>query len=918
MRPLRIECRTSQQRPTAAWLMDGGDAAIWLAEVTRWGVDDSRCRFHVLPRSADDLAPGSVLVVTGGQTPRCAPAAAPFGVLAGKIFLPVDAVLLPTATDAELVGMASCEALVFHPALGAVACERALTAADLLRAPSELDEPFADARTVRLAHPRIEAIGFRASETPGGMFGGMRDDIGTEPPADLSPTDDEPSAGPLSRGWRKLRELALRASRKFVAGEGSGGGGGPIGKVREWVEERLRSLGDELERIRNREIHRLLEKLRNDPDEALRHALPLAGPPGRGLAPPSANLGERVPDFNLRNLGGGRPADSWNVNYELQRQLRENYVRLAERERQLGRFRRAAYIYAELLGDLASAALVLKEGHHWSEAALVYRDHLHKAIEAARCFVEARMPAEAVAIFEKERAWEELGELHRKLGDPAAAGTAFRKWVDELLAARQPLKAAEVLVDRLQSREAALALLASQWPGGAMAEACVMRLFELHGEAGEHPAARAALASLSARESRFGGSHSLLIWLAYVARRYPDRSVSLLSEDTGRRCIARELPTATHEEKKRLVSRLNEFGSRDRLLPRDVQRFLDIPPRPVPSAPHSSPGRNPGLASLTLYHEHRSALREVVWKNAVAGDQFIVMAGFSLPGVAAIRLGFDWREDLATWRFSDGDSSSRLILAEQEKDLCDTFLAAFSVAPLDSRVILSSPRVKSGFAIGTPSWAANVLAAATGTSALWLLRAAPHGWVVSGHKRDGALVGQFAIDATLNPAALAEMPPDWHPAIAAHQTDIAVSYAHVLVVYRSRPGVHRQVVECDAPILGLVAAPRWVEPHVAVVMADRVDICWLGDDDPVVFPAIRDLDAQPVAGFAIEGTLVVIAGNVGFLVEADKNGRRKIARFRWEGSVPVAVLRGPVAQTFFVVESGGRVTVWRFSSEDLR
>jgi len=910
MRPLRLEYRNSALRPPAAWLIDGGDAAAWLAEIARWGVDDSRCRLQVLPRSSHDLTAGSVLVLTAGQTPAVAPAAAPFGIVAGKIFLPTDAALLPAATDAELAALVSGEAIVFHPALGAITCGHPLAIADLLRVATEMDEPFADVRPVHLAYPRIEAIGFRVQESLGDMLDGMRDGIGSEPPATLEPTPDEPSGTPLARSLRKLREGALRAGARLIAGSGKGG---PLGKMREWVEKRLRALGEELENVRNREIRRLLEKFRDNPDEALRHALPLAAPPNRGLAPPSAHLGERTPDFNLNRLRGGGPGDAWRLDQELRRKLRENYVRVAERERQLGRFRRAAYIYAELLGDLASAALVLKEGRHWREAAMLYRDHLRMPLDAARCFVEARMPAEAVPLFEKENAWGELGGLYRKLGDNAAADSAFRAFVRKLLESGMPRVASVFLITQLNARDEALAILAAQWPDGAEPDACVKRLFELHGKAGEHAAACDAIGSLLAQISRSGPTTPVPEWLADVARNYPDRAVRLVAEDAGRQRIAHSLPAAAFAERKRLISRLNDLAPEDRLLPRDVRRFLDAPPPRLPAAPRKSPMPEPGHTVLTLHRVHQIPHRGFKWTKAVAGNQAIVVAGFTTRSVHVTRLEFDGASAETSWSLETAAAPPRFIMTPPGVHLSHIFLAVASAAPLLIQTLRgTSEATIAERSIGTPSWADSVLDAAMGTSAIWLLRAAPHGWVISGHKGDGSLVGQFALEAALNPAAMSAVPPDWHPTIVACNGAVLVSYVHLLVIFRG--GVGRQVVDCDAAILGLVSSPHWALPHVAVVMPDGVDICWLNDKEPAIFPAIRDLETQPVAGFSSDSTLIVIAGAAGYLITPDRQGWRKVTRFEWDGTVPAAaILPGPSAQTFTVVEHTGRVTVWRFS-----
>ena len=82
-------------------------------------------------------------------------------------------------------------------------------------------------------------------------------------------------------------------------------------------------------------------------------------------------------------------------------QLRAKYMELAGREMRLGRYRRAAYIYAHLLGDLTNAAAALIAGKHWREAAVLYRDRLKRPEMAAKCLEQGGLWAEAIEFYEQ-------------------------------------------------------------------------------------------------------------------------------------------------------------------------------------------------------------------------------------------------------------------------------------------------------------------------------------------------------------------------------------------------------------------------------------------------------------------------------------------------------------------------------------
>src|SRR5436190_21747239 len=158
-----------------------------------------------------------------------------------------------------------------------------------------------------------------------------------------------------------------------------------------------------------------MDLLAKDPDRALKYALPVGGEGHRGLAPPSNRLGERDTSFNLGRLGGGGPADFWDLPNEYRQRLVARYRELANRELRLGRYRRAAYIFAELLSDLEAAATALTAGRHWREAAILYRDRLNRPLDVAHCLEQGGLWAEAVALYESMQVYQKAGDLVRKL-----------------------------------------------------------------------------------------------------------------------------------------------------------------------------------------------------------------------------------------------------------------------------------------------------------------------------------------------------------------------------------------------------------------------------------------------------------------------------------------------------------------------
>ena len=134
--------------------------------------------------------------------------------------------------------------------------------------------------------PELTAIVLARQPTLEEVFGHAEREIGTEPTTDLPPAPDEPGQDALSKSRRNLnrwlakgvaglaRRVPHRGSRRTW-----------INDVEDWAHRQLRGVEDQLQRLRNKELHRLLHLLAKDPLVGLRHAIPMNCFAHRGLGP---------------------------------------------------------------------------------------------------------------------------------------------------------------------------------------------------------------------------------------------------------------------------------------------------------------------------------------------------------------------------------------------------------------------------------------------------------------------------------------------------------------------------------------------------------------------------------------------------------------------------------------------------------
>lgn len=643
---LQLRRDETRRRPADARLLLGASVEVWLEELAEWQVNLSDARLFVVPTSAGDPRPCGALVI--GVKPRdghASPRSISYAAVARRLYLPCDARLDPEPTDAELAALVNDEACLWHPQAGLVRlpASAARRVSELLIAPPTTSSEWSAAAPGIALNGKMTSIEPIAAPTAQDVLDSGRGDIGTQP-LDLSqlpPAPNEPASGMVADVGRALGS-ALAKAAQWLAAHAPSGASAPtwLNALGDWADRRLRKLSESLTAARQREINRLMNLLQTNPDEGLRFALPMSGDAHRGIAPPSSVLGPRDVNFSLGGLGGGRPADVWNVDPDLQRRLLEQYRRLASREIALGRHRRAAYIYAALLGEFHLAATTLESGGHFREAAALYEQRLHQPERAAECLRKGRCWPEAVALFERLGRHETVGDIYAELEQREEAEAAWRRAVAEWLRNDNVLAAAKLIEMKLGLPDEAFERLTSAWPTSQQAQRCLTEAFGLAGRQGRHEQAARLVDSASEHHRNTTSTVALAEVLSQQAVGYPDEDVRRRAADRTRVAAAERLGARIEtSEAGRLVAAVERLVPADRLLPRDTHRFLnDLRRRPSQQVAER-PRAGSAAAMFSLHRKIR--FPQLDWKTAVATDRAIYAAGFRDRELVVARTDWD-------------------------------------------------------------------------------------------------------------------------------------------------------------------------------------------------------------------------------------------------------------------------------------
>lgn len=912
---LTLQHTAAAVREPAAWFLPGGDPAGWLEEVARWPVPADAVVFYVLAGvGANAISAGVLAVPPAGTRVPSGGRAQPYGCAGPEIFLPVDAVIRPPSTAEELRAGAKFEVLIFHPALGLTGCERAegRRAWDFLAAPEfAAGEIWSAACAGTATAAKLGPVRLAAGLSLDGLFGAESEEIGSEPLESLPPSPDEPAAGLparmalgaaalLMKGMLGLTALLPRTARAPTW----------INAFENWVQKKLGNVTQDLDRRRNRELQRLLEMLANDPEEGLRHAIPLAALANRGRRAPSDRLARRNLDFSLRRIGGGGPADLWSVPADMQASLSQRYREMAMRESRLGRHRRAACILAELLGDIAGAAETLKQGRHFREAALLYQERMSNPLAAAECFAAGGMTAEALSIYEKMGKWIEAADLHARLGDREAERAAVRRAVAERRAAGDPVAAAQLLERRLGEGEEALALLDAHWPNGRQALACLEEKFALLERAKRPGEARALLPGLGRGAVPLPLVAPLTGFLAKLFEQAKDAGTRHAAADAVRLRVAaglggRQLDRA---DELTLLRALTRLAPEDRLLARDAMRFRETRPKPVVPQRTGAKAKAGFVMKTTLLKGACSSLPGIGGWARVAGNGlgYCAIAHTAKEGVFFSRVS--WRSGTvqsASWPDPAPERGEVFFMAHQGE------LTVLGRPFADRLVQKTLPKADASFndvcAVGTPAWLpADTVQVAASRAAVWAVRVVGPRIVLEnfhqGERVDSRDVTDelMAAGATGGGTALVLGVQDGF-------SRVVLGFGHHLLGYDSSGQV--RVSDLGERIVGLVGAGGVAQGWVVLLERGAAFV----SHDQTVVERFDDSLEMPRGAVLGDGTAVLVGGEEGWVLRLEPKGATRLAHFQLPGGAGIGLLATPQPREFATVSEQGVVQGWKIA-----
>lgn len=454
----------------AGFFIEGGSLEAWIAVLDRLGLPMAAVELHGLPtRKANEIWGCLVLTSSANHPAELGPLASAH-TIGNQLIVPGKCRVIPELTPYDLERLFGADTYVLHPDVGLFKLTKALKLAELLD-PGALPE----LETARPADHYValgEIRSFSVAPTP-------PEALQLELNAKTDP--DKFPDRPLSLG----EKLRLRLYKSILINDGEDGKGVRLSQEGSTLQGVASLLGiggsdlhdklvkdfEHLQERNKKEIDKLLDLMKKDPEAALRYAIPLDEQgTSRGEFGGEFRMQDRGIDFSLfGRSGGGGTVD---LGDDLQR-LRLQYISTAQELREKGQHEKAAFIYLKLLKDYYSAASTLQEGKHYEKAAHLYLEYLKNELNAARCYEEGKIYAKAISLYAGLGHQEKVGDLHLLRGDRTSANAAYQLQINVDLEKNQYVKAANLSRDKMLNLPYAQEILLKGWDAGRDEYGCL-------------------------------------------------------------------------------------------------------------------------------------------------------------------------------------------------------------------------------------------------------------------------------------------------------------------------------------------------------------------------------------------------------------------------------------------------------------
>jgi len=463
--------------PLRGILIKNPSPSYWLKELSRMGISLDEIKVYAIPTQVPNKLWGCLLSLPKDQTImdnihiQCQ-------YIENCLFIPQKTRIYPSVTADELKKMLGNQQALLHPGFGLVPLEETVDwnlMIHLDKSPIKLKKP---AKGVYIPH-KVDRIKVKEVSP---------EEVLKQLEEKAFPPQEKIESKPLSI-LEKIKLKLLKGLFKKDKGdhkissssENSGKGSNKDNFLRKlffkkkWLDQLKMDL-KELEDRNQKELDKLMRMFQNDPEEALKYAIPL----NDGLTRGNNSTLDHTPALNLFGNNHGSKSNGGSVGIEdIQfEKLRQQYKHTAQQMEKNGDYKKAAFIHLKLLKDYLAAANVLKNGKHYSEAASVHLKYTGSKENAAACYEQGNMTEQAIDLYEQLNRFEKVGDLYSYMNLNKKADHFYKKVVDDHKENNHYIQASKILKEKMNEKNLGQRLLKAGWEQGIEPLSCLNKYFQ--------------------------------------------------------------------------------------------------------------------------------------------------------------------------------------------------------------------------------------------------------------------------------------------------------------------------------------------------------------------------------------------------------------------------------------------------------
>ena len=459
-------------------LIKGDNLHHWLQELQRLEVDLDQVPVFPIPgKTADSIWGCFVPLPPNKLVKKEMNACEPCQLLYNKLYLPQYAIIYPMLGAEEIEKLFSSHNHILHPEFGLVVMDTPIVWSDALLLPMN------------------EEVHVRAP-LPGAFVPGTIRRLEIKPLAPeellksmeetLFPQKEKFNDKPLN--WTEKIKLGILHTL-FTKG-GDKENPSKFAKTFIWKaldkmmgkSKLLDKLEDGLEQLEKRnqtEMEKLMQLFKNNPEEALKYAIPLDEQgTNRGGNFGRFEMSKRWQNFDLFSRTGSSNSGNSPFGSDAYLRLQEQYNKTAVELVKQGNYEKAAFVYMKLLKNNFMAARTLEDGKLYPEAASVYLKYLQDKPKAAECYEKGQMFTDAIELYKELKQNEKAGDLYMLQHKTPEAFEQYQFVADGYVDSSSYVKAAVLYRNKMNNMASAQNLLLKGWRSDKDAFNCINNYFK--------------------------------------------------------------------------------------------------------------------------------------------------------------------------------------------------------------------------------------------------------------------------------------------------------------------------------------------------------------------------------------------------------------------------------------------------------